>query len=547
MTMRRRGLLAAMLALLAQPAAAQTTTPPDLMIVLDGSGSMWGRIGDRTKIEIARDTLSSVLGEVNQQQNIGMITYGHRVRGQCSDIELVVPLAPASSAVPEIIAAARGLNPIGMTPLSDAVRQAADHLRFTERAATVVLITDGIETCDADPCALGTELARLGLDFTAHVVGFGMSEEEGAQVACLADNTGGAFFLANDPDALADALAQTLGDPDDFIPEPVEQGAREVHFLLRETAGDELLRGAPLLELAITAEAVAPPDALEIPTPSVAAPFSASGAFEPGPYVLEVAVKANAQRTLYTARLPFVVEPGEGPQIIDRVIGARLKIVPMISAGEPFSRGLPSATFGHPHLDFKLTPVINGQPVAADTTSHNAGAAPTGDGVLELRLSPGTWLVQGILGRVFAREKLIEVLPGETTELVFDFEASRVFFDFRDNGVPVRTPTFYPYDGPSVRAWAEARFHNGDGVLLPLFMPEGTWLLRGGDYHNAQNRGAIIVNVPGGGESLSFVVSKEDEVPEDDLLLFSEPGYRGCLERLGSSESGPCLIEQVAF
>ena len=83
-------------------------------------------------------------------------------------------------------------------------------MRYTEDKATVILVTDGIETCDADPCALANQLEQSGIDFTAHVVGFGLSDEEGRQVACLADNTGGHYLPAANADELADALGRTV-------------------------------------------------------------------------------------------------------------------------------------------------------------------------------------------------------------------------------------------------------------------------------------------------------------------------------------------------
>jgi Ca-activated chloride channel family protein len=84
----------------------------------------------------------------------------------------------------------------------------------------VILITDGLETCKADPCALGKELEESGVDFTAHVVGFGLSAEEGKQVACLAENTGGRYLAANDADGLAAALTQTVVEAPPAPPAP---------------------------------------------------------------------------------------------------------------------------------------------------------------------------------------------------------------------------------------------------------------------------------------------------------------------------------------
>jgi len=179
-----------------------------LAIVFDGSGSMWGQIEGRSKIEIAREAMTGVLGTLPGDLELGLIAYGHREKGNCTDIELIVP--PAAGAAPAIKAATDKITPKGKTPLSAAVRQAAETLKFTEDKATVVLVTDGIETCNADPCALGNELAALGVNFTAHVIGFGLSEEEGRQVACLAENTGGLYIQANNTSELSDALTQTV-------------------------------------------------------------------------------------------------------------------------------------------------------------------------------------------------------------------------------------------------------------------------------------------------------------------------------------------------
>ncbi len=191
--------------MLASAGAAQADRA---IIVLDASGSMWGQIDGEAKISIARETLSEVLKSVPPGLELGLMAYGHRDKGSCTDIELVVP--PASGTAGAIAAAAAKIQPKGKTPLSDAVRMAAEDLRYTEDKATVILITDGLETCDADPCAVATELENSGIDFTAHVVGFGLSDEEGRQVACLAENTGGKFIAAGNAEALGQALTETV-------------------------------------------------------------------------------------------------------------------------------------------------------------------------------------------------------------------------------------------------------------------------------------------------------------------------------------------------
>ncbi|WP_284179739.1 VWA domain-containing protein [Rhabdaerophilum sp. SD176] len=188
------------------PAMAQRT-----LIVLDASGSMWGQIEGKPKLQIARDALRSVLAGTPADAEIGLLAYGHREKGNCADIELVVP--PGKGKAAAVSEAAARLKFLGKTPLTEAVRQAAVSLRYTEEKATVILITDGVETCQADPCALAEELAKAGVGFTAHVVGFGLSREEGRKVACLAEKTGGRYIPAGNAGDLQDALRRTVSVP----------------------------------------------------------------------------------------------------------------------------------------------------------------------------------------------------------------------------------------------------------------------------------------------------------------------------------------------
>ncbi|MFD1981679.1 VWA domain-containing protein [Mesorhizobium newzealandense] len=182
-----------------------------VIIILDASGSMWAQIDGKPKLEIARESLRTVLQSVPADDEIGFMAYGHREKGSCDDIQLIVP--PQAGSASAISAAADSLKFLGKTPLTAAVKQAAEALKYTEDKATVVLITDGLETCGGDPCALGKELEASGVDFTADVVGFGLTADEGRQIACLADNTGGKYIQASDEKALQEALVETVAAP----------------------------------------------------------------------------------------------------------------------------------------------------------------------------------------------------------------------------------------------------------------------------------------------------------------------------------------------
>ncbi|RWI26255.1 MAG: VWA domain-containing protein [Mesorhizobium sp.] len=188
-----------------------------VIIILDASGSMWAQIDGKPKLEIARESLRTVLQSVPGDDEIGFMAYGHRQKGSCADIELIVP--PQAGSASAISAAADSMKFLGKTPLTAAVKQAAEALKYTEDKATVVLITDVLETCGGDPCALGKELKETGVDFTADVVGFGLTADEGRQIACLAENTGGKYIQASDEKALQQALVETVAAPAP-VPEP---------------------------------------------------------------------------------------------------------------------------------------------------------------------------------------------------------------------------------------------------------------------------------------------------------------------------------------
>jgi len=181
------------------------------VLVLDASGSMWGQVdGGRTKVEVAREVLAGFLGSRDAAAPLGVIAYGHRRRGDCGDIEVVAPVARQPA---DALAARLGaLVPRGKTPLGASLRLAARQLPRTAEQADIVLVTDGLETCQVDPCAVADELAAAGVRIRAHVVGFGLSEQEAGALACIAERTGGQLLRPQSGAELSEALSRVTAD-----------------------------------------------------------------------------------------------------------------------------------------------------------------------------------------------------------------------------------------------------------------------------------------------------------------------------------------------
>ncbi|MGZ2256164.1 vWA domain-containing protein [Roseobacter sp. A03A-229] len=216
--------LAAALLPAALPASQSCTD--DAMLVFDGSGSM-SEMGfnllDEPRIFEARRAVQDSMPQIAAVRRVGLVIYGPGQPQACGNIEL--RFGPRPNAAKPIIDAVERLQPAGETPLTKAVERAAEVLNYREEPGAIVLLTDGKETCDGQPCALATTLAAEAHDLTVHVIGFKVRDdhfgwddpqdddyERRVTVArCLADRTGGTYASAETLDELTEALTRTLG------------------------------------------------------------------------------------------------------------------------------------------------------------------------------------------------------------------------------------------------------------------------------------------------------------------------------------------------
>jgi len=176
-----------------------------LLFILDSSGSMWGRVDGEPKTATAKKILAKLLSEVPADLELGLMSYGHRRKGDCGDIEMIGGLGTPAT---DIEKAMRRLNALGKTPISEALVAAGKALQGREEQTTVVLISDGIETCSGDPCAVAAQLKAQGLKLVLHVVGFDVDKQAAEQLACIASAGGGRYFQAETIEQLQASLAQ---------------------------------------------------------------------------------------------------------------------------------------------------------------------------------------------------------------------------------------------------------------------------------------------------------------------------------------------------
>lgn len=174
-----------------------------LIIVLDASNSMWGKVNGEHKITIARRLLDQTLNAPNAPTTIGLVSYGDQHKADCNAIRTVAE--PGSLTNSDLLKRANAIMPLGRSPISAALSQAAT------QGNTLLLFSDGEESCDADPCATVQTLKASNPSLRIHVVGF--HDSDTSPLRCIAQNSGGNFTIATDETAVEQFLTNLNNTP----------------------------------------------------------------------------------------------------------------------------------------------------------------------------------------------------------------------------------------------------------------------------------------------------------------------------------------------
>jgi hypothetical protein len=181
-------------------------------IIMDASNSMWGQIGGEAKITIARKVLTQIINGLPDSMNVGLRVYGHRYglndNLACTDTQLLVPIGPVAKT--QLIDTVNKIQLKGKTPLVLSVLEAIKDFEKIPNGS-VILVTDGIESCNGDIKSIGPAVKKSGLELKVHIVGFDIKEKEArAELEAIAKSTDGRYLDAKNAGELLSALEQTL-------------------------------------------------------------------------------------------------------------------------------------------------------------------------------------------------------------------------------------------------------------------------------------------------------------------------------------------------
>ncbi|MGF1534738.1 MAG: VWA domain-containing protein [Bernardetiaceae bacterium] len=218
-----------------------------ILFVLDASGSMRAQWNGRQRIDIARETLIRLMDSLTQQPNIevGLRIYGHQYDNRfknCTDSKLEVGFGPAN--FPRLRSTLTTLNPQGVTPIAYSLEQSVNDFPPRDNVRNVIiLITDGLESCGGDPCAISKGLQEKGIFLRPFVIGMGIEKEFAKAFACL-----GRFFNAHNEiefhEAIQGVVRRTMGKTTVRVELLDSRGGanqKDINMSLRNAASGEVL------------------------------------------------------------------------------------------------------------------------------------------------------------------------------------------------------------------------------------------------------------------------------------------------------------------
>lgn len=206
------GLILTTLIHTAVQAQVQIQKPPEktrMLFLLDASGSMYAEWGSSIRMDVAKKILVDLVDSLKADASLELAlrVYGHQYNlryKNCQDSKLEVPFRQNNH--DEIINRIKRLQPQGVTPIAYSLEQSANDFKVDPAYRNIIIIiTDGIESCGGDPCAVSQSLQKKNIFLKPFVIGMGMKDEEIQQFDCV-----GQYYDAKDVNQFRQVLNKVL-------------------------------------------------------------------------------------------------------------------------------------------------------------------------------------------------------------------------------------------------------------------------------------------------------------------------------------------------
>ena len=159
-----------------------------VLIIFDASNSMSGKWNEQEKLQIAKNLAHQLIDSLSKIPNlqIALRVYGASVKyppGDCKDSKLIIPFKTGN--IKEIKDYISSLKPTGITPIEYSLIQAASDFPDSRTLNNIILITDGIEECQGDPCKARQFLESQGILFKPFIIGIGLNTQQIQTFNCV--------------------------------------------------------------------------------------------------------------------------------------------------------------------------------------------------------------------------------------------------------------------------------------------------------------------------------------------------------------------------
>lgn len=173
-----------------------------VLFLLDGSGSMLATMGNTDRWSASITIMSQIIDTLRgvPDLEVALRVFGHTKENRmmdCNDTKLEVPFAPNNHKA--FVTRLRQVKPLGYTSITRSLLAAAKDFPEDKTARNIiVIITDGIEECNGDPCAVSQELQKKGIILRPFIIGIGSDDEKFR----LTYNCAGRYFNAQSQEEL---------------------------------------------------------------------------------------------------------------------------------------------------------------------------------------------------------------------------------------------------------------------------------------------------------------------------------------------------------
>lgn len=174
-----------------------------IMFIVDASGSMNDRLNGSTRMKVAVQKLDEFIRKLPPETEMGLVAYGNRIPG-CDSARLYTNLKRGGGK--EILAKLPLLLPAGSTPIARTLELVNKHILAGHPYTEIILVSDGVESCDGDPIAEVAKIRRSNPQTKVHVLGLDVPVHEERDLQHLAVAGSGRYLSVRSGESLQKAL-----------------------------------------------------------------------------------------------------------------------------------------------------------------------------------------------------------------------------------------------------------------------------------------------------------------------------------------------------